>query len=145
MRPTMVRLCCGRAACTAEAADWSRLEAAPDTATRASRADWPQADDAVLRVDGGMTASEPAMQFLADILGAPVDRPRVTETTALGAAYLAGLQAGLCPEPAEFAGQWALDRRFEPQMDEAERARRYQGWQRAVRATIAAAPDGAAS
>ena len=112
---------------------------------QAMQADWPGAGDAVLRVDGGLAASDWSMQFLADILGAPVDRPRVTETTALGAAYLAGLQAGLCPEPAEFAGQWALDRRFEPQMDEAERARRYQGWQRAVRATIAAAPDGAAS
>ena len=51
----------------------------------------------VLRVDGGMTASEPPMQFLADILGAPVDRPKVMETTAVGAAYLAGLQAGVCP------------------------------------------------
>lgn len=112
---------------------------------QAMQADWPGAGQAVLRVDGGLAASDWSMQFLADILGAPVDRPRVTETTALGAAYLAGLQAGLCPEPAEFAGQWALDRRFEPQMDEAERARRYQGWQRAVRATIAAAPDGTAS
>ncbi|MFJ1293894.1 glycerol kinase GlpK [Paracoccus yeei] len=112
---------------------------------QAMQADWPGAGDAVLRVDGGLAASDWSMQFLADILGAPVDRPKVTETTALGAAYLAGLQAGLCPEPTEFAGQWALDRRFEPQMDEAERARRYQGWQRAVRATIAAAPDGAAS
>ena len=112
---------------------------------QAMQADWPGAGQAVLRVDGGLAASDWSMQFLADILGAPVDRPKVTETTALGAAYLAGLQAGLCPEPAEFAGQWALDRRFEPQMDEAERARRYQGWQRAVRATIAAAPDGAAS
>ena len=112
---------------------------------QAMQADWPGAGQAVLRVDGGLAASDWSMQFLADILGAPVDRPRVTETTALGAAYLAGLQAGLCPEPAEFAGQWALDRRFEPLMDEAERARRYQGWQRAVRATIAAAPDGAAS
>ena len=112
---------------------------------QAMQADWPGAGQAVLRVDGGLAASDWSMQFLADILGAPVDRPKVTETTALGAAYLAGLQAGLCPEPTEFAGQWALDRRFEPQMDEAERARRYQGWQRAVRATIAAAPDGAAS
>ena len=112
---------------------------------QAMQADWPGAGQAVLRVDGGLAASDWSMQFLADILGAPVDRPKVTETTALGAAYLAGLQAGLCPEPTEFAGQGALDRRFEPQMDEAERARRYQGWQRAVRATIAAAPDGAAS
>ncbi len=64
----------------------------------AMRADWPDAADTVLRVDGGMTASDIAMQFLADILDAPVDRPKVMETTALGAAYLAGLAAGLYPD-----------------------------------------------
>ena len=83
----------------------------------AMRADWPGAGDTVLRVDGGMTASDPAMQFLADILGAPVDRPVVMETTALGAAYLAGLQAGVCPEPSGFQATWRLDRRFEPAME----------------------------
>ena len=68
------------------------------------RADWPRGDaGTVLRVDGGMAASDWTMQFLADILAAPVDRPAVLETTALGAAYLAGLAAGLCPDPAEFA------------------------------------------
>ena len=103
----------------------------------AMRADWGAASDSVLRVDGGMTASDWTMQFLADILGVPVDRPRVTETTALGAAYLAGLQAGLCPAPEAFQQGWALDRRFTPAMDEATRASRYARWGRAVAATMA--------
>ena len=106
----------------------------------AMRADWPLAGEAatVLRVDGGMTASEPAMQFLADILAAPVDRPVVMETTALGAAYLAGRQAGLCPDLDGFAAQWRLDRRFEPRMDELTRERKYAGWKDAVRRTLTA-------
>jgi glycerol kinase len=104
----------------------------------AMRADWPAAGAAapVLRVDGGMTASEPAMQFLADMLAAPVDRPVVMETTALGAAYLAGRAAGLCPDLDGFAAQWRLDRRFEPRMDDGLRARKYAGWQDAVRRTL---------
>ncbi|RNF34846.1 glycerol kinase GlpK [Paracoccus methylarcula] len=103
---------------------------------QAMRADWTEAGDAVLRVDGGMTASEPAMQFLADILGAPVDRPVNTETTAQGAAWLAGFRAGLCPDPHEYAKAWRLDRRFEPQMDETLRQQRYSAWQRAVKAVV---------
>jgi glycerol kinase len=75
------------------------------------------------------------MQFLADMLAAPVDRPKVKETTALGAAYLAGLAAGVCPAPHEFAKTWALDRRFEPRMAAEERERRYAGWRDAVRRT----------
>ena len=102
----------------------------------AMRADWGATGSNRLRVDGGMVASDPAMQFLADILGAEVDRPRVTETTALGAAYLAGLQSGICPAPKEFAQSWALERRFVPQMAEAERAAAYSRWGRAVRATL---------
>jgi glycerol kinase len=104
----------------------------------AMRADWPAAAgaSAVLRVDGGMTASEATMQFLADILAMPVDRPKVMETTALGAAYLAGRAAGLCPGLDEFAVQWRLDRRFEPRMDEVTRAKRYAGWKDAVRRTL---------
>ncbi len=98
----------------------------------AMRADWPVAAGTVLRVDGGMTASDVTMQFLADILGAPVDRPAVMETTALGAAYLAGYQAGVCPDPAGFSATWRLDRRFEPAMDEATRARKWTGWQAAI-------------
>lgn len=104
----------------------------------AMRADWPDGGDAVLRVDGGMSASDWTMQFLADILGAPVDRPNVTETTALGAAYLAGLQAGICPPPEDFARNWALEQRFEPSMPASERDNRYARWQRAVEGAMAA-------
>ena len=100
------------------------------------RADWSAAGDAVLRVDGGMTASGPAMQFLADIIGAPVDRPENTETTAQGAAWLAGYQAGLCPAPEEYAKAWRLDRRFEPGMEQPDRDARYARWQRAVQAVM---------
>jgi glycerol kinase len=82
-----------------------------------------------------MTASAVTMQFLADILAAPVDRPAVMETTALGAAYLAGLAAGLCPEPAGFAATWRLDRRFEPSIDAAIRDRKWQSWKAAVQRT----------
>jgi glycerol kinase len=104
----------------------------------AMRADWPDAGgaDTVLRVDGGMTASEWVMQFLADILAAPVDRPVVMETTALGAAYLAGRAAGLCPDLAGFTALWKLDRRFEPGMDAATRERKLAGWRDAVRRTL---------
>lgn len=102
----------------------------------AMRSDWGTAVDGVLRVDGGMTASDWAMQFLSDILGAPVDRPVVTETTALGAAYLAGYRAGLLPAPAEFAKSWALERRFEPGMAADLRETKYHRWQRAVQATL---------
>jgi len=106
-------------------------------------ADWPSAAEAqtVLRVDGGLTASEWAMQFLADILAAPVDRPAVMETTALGAAYLAGRQAGLCPDLATFAATWKPDRRFEPHMDLETRERKYAGWCDAVRRTLTRPPS----
>ena len=82
-----------------------------------------------------MAASDWTMQFLADMIAAPVDRPVGTETTALGAAYLAGLAAGICPAPADFARSWALQRRFEPDMGEEDRAGLYAGWQDAVRRT----------
>ncbi len=103
----------------------------------AMQADSPALSDAqtVLRVDGGMTASEWSMQFLADILNSPVDRPKVLETTAVGAAYLAGLKQGVLPEPEVFAQQWALDRTFSPNMAEETRTRKYQGWLDAVRRT----------
>jgi glycerol kinase len=101
----------------------------------AMRADWPAAGDTVLRVDGGMTASDFTMQFLADMLDAPVDRPAVMETTALGAAYLAGIAAGLCPDLAGFATAWKCERRFTPGMDAATRARKWAGWQDAIRRT----------
>jgi glycerol kinase len=104
----------------------------------AMRADWGAVGDAVLRVDGGMAASDWTMQSLADILGARVDRPVVTETTALGAAYLAGLQAGLLPPPGPEATHWQLDRRFTPTVDRSEADRRHAGWQDAVRRVLAA-------
>lgn len=102
----------------------------------AMRADWAGAGDSVLRVDGGMARSDWTMQFLADILGAPVDRPMVTETTALGAAFLAALQVGLCASPEAFATGWALERRFSPAMAEADRATRVARWGRAVQAAL---------
>ena len=89
-----------------------------------------------LRVDGGMAASDWTMQFLADILDAPVERPAVVETTALGAAYLAGFAAGLYPEPETFAAGWRPERRFTPRMDEAIRERNYARWRDAVRRTL---------
>jgi glycerol kinase len=102
----------------------------------AMTADWSGAGENVLRVDGGMTASDWAMQFLSDIIGAQVDRPHVLETTALGAAWLAGMRAGLYPDQAGFAKSWALERRFEPAMDEDTRARKYGAWKKAVAATL---------
>ncbi len=97
----------------------------------AMRADWPDGDT-VLRVDGGMTASDFTMQRLADLLGAPVDRPVQKETTVLGAAYLAGLECGFFPPPDVFAGQWRLERRFTPQMLPEVRAGRIAQWRDAV-------------
>jgi glycerol kinase len=104
----------------------------------AMRADWPALGDsgAILRVDGGMVASDWTMQRLADILGVPVDRPSVLETTALGAAYLAGLDAGLLPEPDRFADLWRLERRFSPAMTASERESKVAGWRDSVRRTL---------
>jgi glycerol kinase len=102
----------------------------------AMRADRGAMADTVLRVDGGMVTSDWTMQRLADILGAPVDRPTILETTALGAAYLAGLQSGLYPEPGAFAARWALDRRFTAAMDAATRSRKVTAWKDAVRRTL---------
>ena len=104
----------------------------------AMRADWAQGSgtETVLRVDGGMTASDWTMQRLADILAAPVDRPTIGETTALGAAYLAGLAAGVLPEPERFADRWRLERRFTPRLDEALRQDKIAGWRDAVRRTL---------
>jgi len=106
----------------------------------AMRADWPEAagTGTVLRVDGGLTASNWTMQFLADILAAPVDRPVIMETTALGAAYLAGRKAGLYPDLDGFAATWRLDRRFQPLMDVTTRRSKWAGWQDAVRRTLTA-------
>jgi glycerol kinase len=105
----------------------------------AMRADWPEAKAAhvVLRVDGGMAVSDWTMQRLADLLDAPVDRPMIRETTALGAAYLAGLSAGVYPEPSKFADTWRLEHRFKPAMSAATRQRKLAGWARAVKGVLA--------
>jgi glycerol kinase len=101
------------------------------------RLDWPGVSDAraVLRADGGMAANDWMLQFLADILDIAVERPGILETTALGAAYLAGLACGLCPPPEEFAQKPVSMQRFEPRMDAQTRAVKYDGWRDAVRRT----------
>lgn len=104
----------------------------------AMKNDYAAGSETVLRVDGGMTASDWTMQFLSDILGAPVDRPKVLETTALGAAWLAGMKAGVYPDQEGFAKTWALDRQFTPAMDDATRSAKYARWQDAVKRTLSA-------
>lgn len=107
----------------------------------AMRADWSgAAAQTVLRVDGGMVGSDWTMQCLADILAAPIDRPSILETTALGAAWLAGSHAGIWPDADGFAENWALERRFAPTMDAALRDRKLAGWKSAVRRTLSAHP-----
>jgi glycerol kinase len=104
---------------------------------QAMRKDWKGADTrTVLRVDGGMVASNWTMQRLADLLNAPVDRPTILETTALGAAWLAGSKAGIWPEAKAFAAAWSLERRFDPEMAAKERARKLKGWSDAVGRTL---------
>lgn len=88
-----------------------------------------------LRVDGGAARNDLLCQFQADILGVPVVRPLVTETTALGAAYLAGLAVGFWKNSSEIAGQWSVEKRFEPAMKKSERERLYEGWLNAVKRT----------
>lgn len=103
----------------------------------AMSADWQtEGVQPTLRVDGGMSASDWAMQFLSDIIGAPVDRPAIQETTALGVAWLAGMYAGIYPDQATFAAQWACETEFEPNMGASQRQERYRSWQRAVDATL---------
>ena len=100
--------------------------------TEAMSADWDNSGDTVLRIDGGMVTNDLAMQMLSNQLGAPVDRPIVTETTALGAAYLAGLAAGICAAPDKFAEGWKLEKRFEPNLDRDQSDKLYAGWKQAV-------------
>jgi glycerol kinase len=85
-----------------------------------------------LRVDGGASLNNLMMQFQADILGVPVQRPKVAETTALGAAYLAGLAVGYWNDTQEVSAYWALDREFTPQMSQEQREEYYANWKRAV-------------
>ncbi|NOD33189.1 MULTISPECIES: glycerol kinase GlpK [unclassified Ruegeria] len=103
----------------------------------AMQGDWGAETNVTLRVDGGMSASDWTMQGLSNCLGAPVDRPVMQETTALGAAWLAGMKAGIFPDQAGFAETWALDRRFEPTQAQDERDATYGRWQRAVQAAMA--------
>jgi glycerol kinase len=100
------------------------------------RKDWKGARDTVLRVDGGMVASDWTMQFLSDILDVPVDRPTILETTALGAAWLAGHKAGVWPDMKGFSKRWALDRQFNPAMDPKLRKQKLKGWNDAVKRTL---------
>ncbi len=105
----------------------------------AMQGDWRGAGrDAVLRVDGGMSANDFAMQCLADILALPVDRMASTQATALGAAWLAGHRAGLWPDADTFARSWQGDARFVPQLDRGLADERYRGWREAVRRTLVA-------
>jgi glycerol kinase len=99
-----------------------------------------QADSGVelkeLKVDGGAVVNNDLMQFQADILGVAVERPKVAETTALGAAYLAGLAVGFWKDTGDVTRNWALDRRFEPQMDEDRREKLFAGWKKAVQRSL---------
>ena len=99
-----------------------------------------QADSGIklqaLKVDGGAVANNLLMQFQSDLLGVPVDRPQVVETTALGAAYLAGLAVGVWKSKEDLISNWQLNRRFEPAMDEETRATLYAGWQKAVKRSM---------
>ncbi|KAA5605212.1 glycerol kinase GlpK [Roseospira marina] len=105
--------------------------------SQAMHDDWSHENErTVLRVDGGMVASDWTMQRLADLLGAPVDRPMVLETTAMGAAWLAGHKVGAWPDAEGFATGWRLERRFEPNLDEASRERGLAGWRDAVQRTL---------
>ena len=103
----------------------------------AMRADWPEFDQqTTLRVDGGMTASDYTIQFLADITGATVDRPTMLESTAIGVAWLAGNRAGVFPGIAEFAENWSKDKTFHPQLSEEQRNTLSEGWADAVGRTL---------
>jgi len=103
----------------------------------AMRRDWSGSEaETVLRVDGGMVASDWTMQRLADILDAPVDRPRILETTVLGAAWLAGRGAGVWPDKEGFAASWRRDRRFEPALGPEVRDRKLRAWSSAVQRTL---------
>ncbi|MGD1983693.1 MAG: glycerol kinase GlpK [Chromatiaceae bacterium] len=102
----------------------------------AMEGDYAQSPNAALRVDGGMVASDWTMQRLADILNRPVSRPQVLETTALGAAWLAGMHAGVWPDEQGFAASWQLQRQFQPDMQDITRKRLVDGWHDAVRRTL---------
>jgi len=102
----------------------------------AMRKDWKGARETVLRVDGGMVASDWTMQFLSDILDVPVDRPTILETTALGAAWLAGWKSGVWPDMKGFSKRWSLERQFNPSMAPALRKKKLKGWHDAIARTL---------
>ncbi len=102
----------------------------------AMRGDWADAGETVLRVDGGMCNNDWAMQALADMLGAEVDRPKVLESTALGAAWLAGMRAGVYPDMQGFSESWALQHRFRPSQPDSWREAKYAGWKDAISRTL---------
>lgn len=108
----------------------------------AMKADWSDASETILRVDGGMTASDWTMQCLADVLNAPVERPMVTETTALGVAYLAGAHVGFYGGQDDFAQRWKLDRSFSPNWPAERRSRKIALWNDAVSRTLSAGSQG---
>ena len=89
-----------------------------------------------LKVDGGMVFNELLMQFQADILGVPVVRPKLAETTSLGAAYAAGLAVGFWDDPEDLRANWQEEKRWEPQMETEKRERIYAGWKKAVKRTF---------
>ena len=99
-------------------------------------ADAPNLKTSVLRVDGGMSASDWTMQFLANIIGAPVDRPKMLETTAFGVAWLAGMHVGFYPKIKEFSGSWSKDKTFESQMNDQVRQSLVNGWKLAIKRTL---------
>jgi len=92
--------------------------------------------NSILRVDGGMSVSSWTIQYLADILGTVVDRPKILETTALGVAWLAGMQVGFYPKKEDFAKNWVLEKRFKPKIDQETRDKLYSGWKDAVKRTL---------
>jgi glycerol kinase len=102
----------------------------------AMHADWQEEVETVLRVDGGMVASDWTMQRLADILQVPIDRPVIAETTALGAAWLAGSRAGVWPDQQGFAESWRLERHFDPLMPEQQRNQKVAGWSDAIQRVL---------
>jgi len=94
-----------------------------------------------LRVDGGATVNDTLLQFQSDLLQVPVIRPKITETTALGAAYLAGLAVGYWDDIEDIRKQWMVDKQFEPSMNPGKVAELTKGWKRAVKAAITWADD----
>ena len=105
----------------------------------AMSADWKMTGvSPTLRVDGGMSTSDWTMQFLSDIINAPVDRPEIIETTALGVAWLAGMHIGVYPKLEDFSSKWTKEREFKPSMDEECRNTKYLAWKRAVKSTLEA-------